>query len=199
MRKRDLVRAINQEFERAGKKHSWIHDRFLDLYTKEQLANFRIFDINWFKGAADIMRYVSMLHDIQTSREDFLAMADLMGIAVEDGISKKRLSELVKERKDWRVYARKVEMWKQEQRRFKEWNDLYIFLKERGMETALLPTEVEDGRWSLEVLEEGQVVKLQLTEWSDGLEVERLRGMSLESIGMIERQDEDDMGNLLLL
>ena len=201
VRQRELVRAINGEFERAGKKHHWLHDRFLDLYQKKQLANFRIFDINWFKGAGDIMEYVSLLHDAQTPMEDFLAMAELMSIGVDEKITKKELAAQVKARKDWRVYARKVEMWKQEQERFREWSDLYEFLRERGYVTALLPVEYDDGRWTLECLEDGVEVTLQLTAWTDGLDVQVIRENRLEYVGSIDWDEEEkgDTPDLLLL
>lgn len=147
MRVRDLVRAIDLAFEEAGQKDDWLHRSFHSLYELEQLAHFQIFEINWFKGAQDILNLVDQLHSAVTSKEDFVAMAEMLEFNLPSRMSKKELAKRVKAHKSWRLKAFELENRKKLEMRKQTLQPLFLHLAALGYQTEELPRQVNFGRW----------------------------------------------------
>jgi hypothetical protein len=150
MRVRDLVRAIDLAFEEVGQKDDWLHRSFHSLYELGQLAHFQIFEINWFRGAQDIVDLVDQLHSAVTSKEDFVAMAELLGMDLPNRISKKELAKMVKAHKSWKLKAYELENRKKLERRKAALQPLFLHLASLGYHTEALPRQVSFGRWMVD-------------------------------------------------
>lgn len=186
MTSRELVRAINETFYKAGLKNSWLHDQFLDLYTRRELEQFRIPDIVWFKGAADIMRMVSDLHTNQSSKEELVMMAEILGEDCCMSDAKKTVAAVVKANRNWRVAAWKLRQLERKQKRAEQWTKVYDYLESIGFQTALLPHEIEHNVWIVDSMTaDGEHVKLQIALRDSQYHIDRLLGDEWTPVGQM--------------
>lgn len=169
MRKRELLREIELAFEEAGQTDEWLHRSFRSLYELNQLSHFQIFELNWFNGAAKILVLVDELHSAMTSKEDFLEMAEMLGIDLPSRISKKELATVVKENRSWRVKAFDLENRKKWYNRKLSLQPLFDHLASLGYKTDSLPKQVDFRRWMVDCMNRrGDKETLYLNENESG-------------------------------
>lgn len=145
MTRRELIRAINRDFKRYGKEHSWIHESFNSHVEKNTLAHFRITDIAWFKGASEILEKVDRLHTLMTSRKEFAALAEYMGFIVDDQMSKRALVQLVKSQKAWRLWYFEYDKEKRKKQQEEKLVPFYNYLNDKGYEPLTSPKQAENS------------------------------------------------------
>jgi hypothetical protein len=109
--KRDLRLIVNEKFAELGMNGSHhVFREYKALLFSHQLERFFISDIDWFKGAAELLELVDQLHTQLTSLEDFIKLAERLNMEVPASIDKMKLAEWVKSNPNWKVKAFELEV-----------------------------------------------------------------------------------------
>ena len=96
------------------------------------------------------MDLVDQLHTAMTSKDDFIAMAEMLYIEVPSRITKKELAKRVKAHKSWRLKAFELENRKKLEDRKQSLQPLFLHLASLGYQTEALPRQVSFGRWMVD-------------------------------------------------
>lgn len=109
--KRDFRLIINEKLAELGLDgtHRVVKD-YKNLLFYHQLERFQIADIDWFKGAADLLNLVDQLHTQMTTVEELHQLAEMLNIEVPESIGKEELAQLVKSHPDWKVKAFELDL-----------------------------------------------------------------------------------------
>ena len=193
----ELLREIEEAFCEAGKLGGWEYKNFLTLLQHRQLSHFQIFEIGWFPGAAKIMDLVDQLHSVETPKQDFLDMADLMGIEIDENLSKIEIAKIIKSRKDWKVCSYNLEINKRLDLRKEKLAPLYKEFEKYGYKTDMLPKQVTPDKWIVDATNSnGEIETLYLNESPDKNYVlvqsykhDVICVLNLEESGLIERMN----------
>lgn len=165
MAKEKLIEEIVEAFKDADQHESWLFQSFENLLRLKQLSHFYIFEINWFPGAARILDLIDQLHTIETPKEDFMKIAQLLNLQVDNNLSKEEIARQVKSNKNWRVKSFELDRIKNIDMRKEELEPLYNELRKFGYETNLLPKQIRFKRWILDAVNpEGEVETIYLNE-----------------------------------
>lgn len=109
--KRDIRLIINEKFIELGMNGDHhIFREYKKLLMHNQLERFYISDLDWFKGAADLINLVDQLHTQLTPIEDFRILAEMLDLEVPEEVSKEELAQLVKSNPVWKVKAFDLEI-----------------------------------------------------------------------------------------
>jgi hypothetical protein len=109
--KRDLRLVINDKFIELGMNGDHhIFREYKKLLMHHQLERFYISDLDWFKGAADLIELVDQLHTQLTPAEDFHILAEMLDLEVPETLSKEELAQLVKAHPSWKAKAFDLEL-----------------------------------------------------------------------------------------
>ena len=165
MAKQQLLDEIAEAFQDAGQYDGWLYESFQNLFRLKQLSHFQIFEINWFPGAARILELVDQLHTIETSKEDFLKISQLLDLQIDNSLSKEEIARQVKSHKSWKAKSFELDTIKKIDIRKQELTPLYRELRKYGYETNLLPKQVKFKRWILDAVNiEGELETIYLNE-----------------------------------
>lgn len=165
MKRRELFKEIEATFREAGKMNDWIYYEFKNLYRRNQLVRFQIFEISWFSGAQKILDLVDELHTVVTDKDEFIAIANLLHLDIRPQMSKKKIVEIVKDHPSWKVKAMELENLKLLDTRKKDWQPFYEKLKQFGYSTELLPKQIGIHKWIVDATnQEGIKETLYLNE-----------------------------------
>jgi hypothetical protein len=165
----ELLQLIDSAFEEAGKKNDWLYKSYTDLRKLNKLAHFQIFKMNWFNGASRILLLIDELHTQMTSREDFISVAKLLNLEIDENESKDELARNIKKHNNWRVKFFELEQMQNLSRRKEQLKPLYDKLKQFGYMTELLPRQIKYKLWVLDVINQyGEIETIYLNESSNG-------------------------------
>ena len=168
MTREELLLEIDVAFEESSKLDSWEYKNFKNLLERKQLSHFQIFEISWFPGAAKIMDLVDKLHSIETPKQDFLNMAKILGIEIDESLPKSEIAKIVKSNKNWKVSSSRLNLCKKVDMRRQRLQPLFNELKRYGYETDMLPQQVVHDKWIVDATnEEGEKETLYLNESPD--------------------------------
>ena len=164
-----LLKEIDLAFEEAGKKDDWLYTQYKNFYELNQLSHFQIFELNWFPGAAKIMKLVDQLHSLVTPKHDFIEMAKLLKLQVNSRMTKEELVEVVKSHPSWRSKSFELEKVQRFNIRKRTLKPLYDYLAKLGYKTELLPIQVSYGKWMIDATNESGVPEtIYLNESPEG-------------------------------
>ena len=164
MTKEELLARIEESFEQLGQRDSWIYMSYQNLYKKKQLDRFKIFKINWFPGAEDLLELIDELHTLETSKDDFIKIGKLLELEIDKDISKQEIAKLIKSNKSWKTKSYELERNKQFDKKRICLEPLYKELALYGYITSELPQNIKYKRWVLECVKDGKVETLYLSE-----------------------------------
>lgn len=164
MTKEELLIRIEESFEKLGQRDNWIYRSYKNLYKKKQLDRFRVFEINWFPGAENLLELIDELHTLETSKEDFIEIAKLLELEFDEKESKKEIASLIKSHKSWRTKSFELERNKSFDEKRISLEPLYKELFKYGYSTTELPQTIGYKKSILECVKDGELETLYLHE-----------------------------------
>ena len=165
MAKQQLLDEITEAFKDAGQYDSWLYESFQNLLRLKQLSHFQIFEINWFPGAARILELIDQLHTLETSKEDFLRISQLLNLQLDNSLSKEEIVREVKSQKSWKAKSFELDTIKKIDIRKQELAPFYKELRKYGYETNLLPKQIKFKKWIVDAVNsEGELETIYLNE-----------------------------------